>query len=41
MAILKKFKLDNRYLSLEMLNIDLSKIKKNIKKFKLISKQLN
>ena len=39
--ILKKFKLDNRYLSLEMLNIDLNKIQKNIKKLKLISKQLN
>ena len=38
--ILKKFKLSKRYISLELLNIKLNKLKKNIKKFKLITNSI-
>ena len=39
-SLLKKFNLENKYLSLEMLNIDLNKIRKNLKKFKLIASNI-
>ena len=37
-AILKKLELNNKFISLEMLNLDINKLDKNIKKFKLITK---
>lgn len=38
--LLKKLDLEHKFLSLEMLNVDLIKIKKNIKKFKLIANKI-
>ena len=38
--ILRKFILKNKFISLEMLNIDINKLDKNIKKFKIITKNI-
>ena len=40
-VILKKLDLNNKFISLEMLNLDINKLEKNIKKFKFISKISN
>ena len=38
--LLKNHKLDKKYLSLEMLNVDIKSIKKNIKIFKTIANKI-
>jgi len=38
--LLKKHQLNNKYLSLEMVNIDIDQIQKNIKKFKIIASNI-
>ena len=38
--ILRKFILKNNFISLEMLNIDINKLDNNIKKFKIITKNI-
>lgn len=40
LKLLKKLDLENKFLSLEMLNVDLHNIKKNLKKFKLIANKI-
>ncbi len=38
--ILRKFSLNNKFISLEMLNLDIRKLDANIKKFKIITKNI-